>query len=234
MCYINFQLYKRFICTAIFFIAVQISFAQSYTHSPNDSIVANATYDDFNVYNIIQNHTTNDTLIFKWKKYFVNLPNTWEASICDVGHCYSTIVDSSTTDPIVTGDNGLISLHLNPHWQAGTGIVQVLFWEQKTPSQIDTLSWIITASGIIGINDIDKKNAIIIYPNPANEIINIITPFENGFEYMIIDNAGKKICNNVAKSKTVFVQTSLYPTGKYVLKIVSSKTISNISFIIKN
>lgn len=127
MYFTNLKLFKRMLCVAILFIAAQSLFAQNYTHAPSDSIVANAVYNDINVYNIIQNHTTNDTLVFKWEKHFANLPATWEASVCDVGHCYATIVDSSTTDPIMPGDNGLISLHLNPQIQAGMGVVQVLF-----------------------------------------------------------------------------------------------------------
>lgn len=93
-----------------------------------------------NVYNIIQQHTSNDTLIFKWKKLLVNLPSTWEASICDVGHCYTSVVDSSRMDSVVSGDNGLISLHLNPHLQSGTGIVQVIFWATNSTYQVDTLT----------------------------------------------------------------------------------------------
>lgn len=233
MWYAKFQLLKSIFCIVVLIATIQSLFAQSYSHSPNDSIVANAVYDDFNVYNIIQNHPTNDTLLFKWKKHFVSLPITWEASICDVGHCYTSLVDSSTMDPIVVGDNGLISLHLNPHFEAGTGTVQVLFWETKTPTQIDTLTWIITASGSVGINTTENKKNIAIYPNPATNIVNIITPFDDGFEYKIIDANGKIVAQNFSKNKIETINIERLKNGNYVIQISSNKQLFNFKIIKK-
>ena len=215
---------KSLICIVVYMATVQVTFAQSYTHSPNDTIIANANYDDFNVYNIIQLHPTNDTLFFKWKKLNVTMPNTWEASICDVGHCYTSIVDSSSMDAVVTGDIGLISLHLNPHFQSGTGIVQVLFWEASTPTQIDTLTWIISTTPLV-IENQNVKNNISIYPNPTTEILNISTPFENGFDYVLTNITGRIIYQNHSNSKNTFLQTSHFANGNYFLTVLNNKTI---------
>lgn len=182
----------------------------------------------------MQLHPTNDTLYFKWKKLFVNLPPTWEASICDVGHCYTSIVDSSSMDAVVTGDNGLISLHLNPHFQAGTGIVQVLFWATSTPTQIDTLTWIITANGSLSTTEINKGYTILIFPNPTADKLNIETTFENGFDYSITDFLGNTIFQNLSNQKNTFIQTSSFVNGIYFLTVSSNNKIIHYSFIIKH
>jgi hypothetical protein len=136
---------------AVFFAAVNSSFGQSYYHSPNDTIISSAVFDDINVFNIMQMHPTSDTLYFKWHKQSVVIPISWEASICDNGNCYTSLKDSGMMVPIVPGDNGLMSLHLDPKFETGTGIIRYTIFATSTALQVDTLTWIITAVGSTGI-----------------------------------------------------------------------------------
>lgn len=147
---------------AVLLAAVNSSFAQSYYHSPNDTITASAIFNDISVFNIVQIHPTSDTLYFKWYQQSVVMPLSWEASICDNGNCYTSLKDSGMMAPIVPGDNGLMSLHLDPKFQSGTGIIRYTIFATNTPTQVDTLTWIITAGGSTGIAE-PKKSQPIIY-----------------------------------------------------------------------
>lgn len=129
-------------------MAVNISFAQGYYQSPNDTIIADAPFDDFSVFNIFQIHPGTDTLYFKWHKESVEMPVSWEAGICDNGECNNFLKDSGMMIPIVPGDNGLMSLHINPHTEAGTAIIRYSIFETHNPQQVDTLSWIIAANAV--------------------------------------------------------------------------------------
>jgi hypothetical protein len=233
MWFVN-HFYKVIICVVVFFTNAQNSSDQSYVHSPNDTFIANAFFDDVGVFNISQIQTANDTLFFKWKKFNINMPNNWDASICDVGHCYTSVVDSSTMDAVYPGDMGLMSLHLNPHFQAGTGIVKVLFWEAKTPLQTDTLTWIISVSGSIGIKDIEKNNAVTIYPNPTNNQLTIHTNYKNGFDYLLTDFLGKIILQNHSHEKILCLQTTNFANGNYLLTLINCKDIRHLSLIIQH
>lgn len=221
---------KVVFCVVVFLTTTQNSFAQSYFHTPNDSIVANAVFDDVGVFNILQSHPTNDTLYFKWKKHLVNIPNTWEASICDVGHCYTNIVDSSTCDPVFPSDVGIMSLHLNPHFEAGTGIVQVLFWEVNTPNNIDTLTWIITASGSLGVSNTNTEN-FKIFPNPSNNLLYVETNFSNQCLLQILNNEGKIIYTQTKNLKNIELDISHFTNGTYLLQIIHDNQIINKQFI---
>lgn len=147
---------------AVLLAAANNSFGQSYTHSPNDTIISSAAFDDISVFNIIQVHPTSDTLYFKWRKQSVVMPLTWEASICDNGNCYTSLKDSGMMAPIVPGDNGLMSLHLDPKFEAGTGVIRYTIFATNTPTKVDTLTWIITAGGSTGIAE-SKSSQPIIY-----------------------------------------------------------------------
>ncbi|MBL7773618.1 MAG: T9SS type A sorting domain-containing protein [Chitinophagaceae bacterium] len=221
---------KVVLCVVAFLVTTQITIAQSYYHTPNDSIVANAVFDDVGVYNIIQSHPTNDTLYFKWKKHYINLPATWEASICDVGHCYTTIVDSSSLDAIYPSDNGLISLHLNPHFEAGTGVIQVLFWETSTSTTIDTLTWIITANGSLGFTN-TNTNQIKFYPNPSNNFIRVETNLEDKFILQILNIEGKAIQTNTYNQKNIELDISHFTNGLYQFQLIHGNQVINKQFI---
>lgn len=162
--------------TAVLLAAVNSSFAQSYYHSPNDTITSSAVFDDISVFNIIQTHPTSDTLYFKWYKQSVTMPLSWEASICDNGNCYTSLKDSGMMAPIVPGDNGLMSLHLDPKFEAGTGVIRYIIYATNTSTQVDTLTWIITAGGTTGITEpknvppiIYSGNGRIVYKNLDNQ-----------------------------------------------------------------
>lgn len=130
---------------AVTVVVARTSFAQSYYNAPNDTIIGTAPFNDVSVFNITQVHPTTDTVHFVWHKQMVTMPLTWEASICDAGDCYTTLKDSGTMAPIVPGDNGLMSLHINPFSEAGTGIIRFSIFAKNTPTQVDTLTWIISA-----------------------------------------------------------------------------------------
>lgn len=197
----------------------QSIWSQYYNHSPSQTFISNAVLNDGNVYNIFQLHATQDTLHFKWKKLSVNVPTTWEVSICDLGHCYVNIPDSSTMDPVVVGDNGLMSLHLNPHNEEGTGIIKVLFWEIKSPTKIDTLTWKISATSLSNLNIVKSNYDVTIFPNPSNETLFINTPFSEGFEYKIIDGVGKTIFKSKALNSNISFQVNSFPIGNYQIII---------------
>ena len=223
---------KKIVCILVVLATIQTAFAQHYAHSPNDSIVANAVFDDVSVYNITQTHSTNDTLFFKWKKLLVDMPATWEATICDVGHCYTSIVDSSSMDSVVVGDYGLISLHINPHFEAGTGTIQVLFWERNTPMLIDTLTWIISAKSNVGIHQFDAIKSISIFPNPTTDFIHLSTIFKDGFDYSIFDINGKIVTKGSAANSNASIHLPPIPKGQYTIAVKHNNQVNFTSFLI--
>lgn len=189
---------KGILLIVVLFTTINSSFGQSYTHSPNDTIIANANLDFYSVFNITQLHPTNDTLYFKWNKVSASVPTTWEVSICDNGHCNTSLVDSGAMDPVYTGDIGLMSLHLNPHFETGTAIIRYSIYATNTPSQVDTLTWIITASGSLGIANENYLQPSISINNQTLYLNNIDKQFT---ALQIIDLSGQIIYQTSIKDK---------------------------------
>ncbi|MBK7763686.1 MAG: hypothetical protein IPI46_09975 [Bacteroidetes bacterium] len=171
------QIHEGIVLIVVLCATINSSFGQSYTHSPNDTIIANANLDFYSVFNITQLHPTNDTLYFKWNKISASVPSTWEVSICDNGHCNTSLVDSGAMDPVYIGDIGLMSLHLNPHFESGTAIIQYSIYTTISPLQVDTLTWIITATGSTSIPNFDYLQPTISINNQTLYLNNIDKQF---------------------------------------------------------
>ena len=204
----------------VLFAAVNNSFAQSYYHSPNDTIISSAAFDDISVFNIIQVHPTSDTLYFKWHKQSVVLPVTWEASICDNGNCYTSLKDSGMMAPIVPGDNGLLSLHLDPKFEVGTGIIRYTVWATSTPMQVDTLTWIITAGGSTGIAETKAKQPIIYAHNGQIICKNLNSQFSNAW---LFDLNGKLLIHQNISGDEAEIRLQELCTKMLILRLSGTR-----------
>src|ERR1043165_7985162 len=78
------------IFTTIIFISLiseRTCKAQSFTNTPNDSIIGTGTMDISDFYNIFQEDNSSDTIFLHWEKVSAQLPDQWEGYICDNFTC---------------------------------------------------------------------------------------------------------------------------------------------------
>ena len=99
-----------------------------------------------------------------------------------------------------------------------SGIITVI----EDPNINDTL--VIVEDENLGVDDI-TGDSLSVYPNPADDIINIETPIElNNAIYTIFTVDGKRVLNNrLNESSTIDV--SNLATGNYFLRILQDNTI---------
>ena len=143
---------KFFIVTVFTASAAFAVSAQSYTLSPGDSIIGTTVFDDVTVFNIQQNNITSGTLDISYEKIGASIPTGWSALICDNSTCYPDLHQSGNMAPVPPAGYGLLSLHITPHVNSGTAIIQYAVWETSNPALKDTLTWLIT-SNPTGINE---------------------------------------------------------------------------------
>jgi len=172
----------------LFLNSAQI-FGQGYYHSPNDTLIAVTSLDQQVTLNITQIHTSNDTLQFVWEKLNVTMPIEWEATICDNSNCYLSLVDAGTTLPVLPGDDGLLLIHCTPHTVMSVGIIQYTMYEISSPNDIDTLTWIINASGLSVITNSKQKEYFVV---SKNQLVWMGNPFTNA-TISIISMTGQQI-----------------------------------------
>ncbi|MDF3026596.1 MAG: hypothetical protein K0S23_903 [Fluviicola sp.] len=183
------KIYKQLLVVVFLSTATGSAYSQTYFHSPNNTLVANTTVNNSVTMNITQVHPGNDTLQFVWEKLSLSFPADWTATICDNTTCYPSLIDSSTTLPVLPGDDGFMLVHCFPNTNSGTGIIRYLIYEISSPLQVDTLTWIIHAGSTAGSDKPDSKPAYTLNGNDFQ-----LTETGNGYANLsLLDLSGKEV-----------------------------------------
>lgn len=225
---------KIVLSVAAIFAATDISFAQSYSIVPNDTINMIGMMEDLETLSIQQLNTSTNILQLKWAKLNESVPAMWEASVCDNQVCYTSLVDSGSMNPINPNDYGLLLTHITPHVNYGTAVIRYVVWDITNPASKDTLTYILTVTTTSGSPDVENKNAFSIFPNPASENINIISNLPAGFQFLITDISGKEIEKGISKANSVSVNTKNLQNGIYCVSLfIENKIITTKQLIIQ-
>jgi len=198
--------------------ATTISLAQRYSIIPNDTIEARGILEDLQTLSIHQINNSSDTIILKWRELSESVPSLWEAAICDNSVCNTSLVDSGTMSPVFPNEYGLLLLHITPYGEPGTARIRYEVWDDDNPLRKDTLTFIFTAAGSLGIyeNIIDDFK---VSPNPAKDDFIIITKNRNDVGYSIADITGKIVMSKTFESDSSLVNIANYPNGIYTISI---------------
>ncbi len=82
----------------------------------------------------------------------------------------------------------------------------------------------------VGIADINFQNNFLIYPNPTQDILNIVLPDNNKFSISIFNSLGDKIYSEQATSN-MKVQTSNFSNGLYFIQLKTQNKFITQKFI---
>jgi hypothetical protein len=215
----------RFVLMAILFnVTTNFSFAQTYSLSPNDTVYKIGIMEDLETLNIEQTNISPNTITLKWKKLSASVPPLWDASICDNSICNTTLVDSGKMNPVIPTTYGLLLVHITPHTNLGTAIIKYAVWDSANASLKDTLTYILTVNTFLGFAETENKNTFSIYPNPANENINInFTDYKT--HSISISNAVGEIIYKKENSSNCTLPIQNWSNGVYTVSILTNKKI---------
>lgn len=209
------------ILVAVLFAATNIIFAKNYNLVPNDTIFLIGELEDLQTLTIQELNISKDTINLKWKLIKSNLPENWEASVCDNSFCYTSLVESGSMTPIFPDDYGFILLHITPKIKLGESVIQYAVWDVMAPEEIDTLTFILKVENTTKINSSQNFN-ISTYPNPAAEFINIAINTNNLYSYKISDIYSRIVLSGHLSSNINEVMLHQLSSGIYLLEIKDS------------
>lgn len=206
-------------------------FAQRYSIIPNDSIVLTGMQEDLHTLSIQQQNISADTIQLKWKKISESVPALWDASVCDNAFCNTSLVDSGMMNPVFPGDYGLILLHITPHVNYGTSVVQYAVWDILTPKQKDTLTYILTINNPTGILDAEHPDDFSVFPNPATDKINVASKSNEPFSMCIFNCQGTQVFHALCIRDNLLANIKDISPGIYFMQIQRGDQILTHRFI---
>jgi hypothetical protein len=77
------------------------------------------------------------------------------------------------------------------------------------------------------------KSTVIIYPNPANQIVNI-AGIVTGSSVTLIDAVGKVVCQTTAQSSHITIGTAHLSAGNYIVKVTGSNNATTTQKLLLN
>lgn len=223
----------KFIWVVILFvITTHNSFAQSYSITPNDSMEGSVPFNDLYHFIIQQNNLTEDNIILSWEKIYTEIPEGWLAYLCDLGFCYGDFPESGTMDTVPPGEYGLLSIGLNPFEITGTAVIKYSVWDENHPEKMDTLTWIINSESSTALES-SSTNKVIIYPNPAKDLIIIHFSFQDHLNYKITNSSGINVDQGTILNSQPQISLNSLAEGVYFITIYDEKTVYSERFIIQ-
>ncbi|MEN9394505.1 MAG: hypothetical protein RL362_726, partial [Bacteroidota bacterium] len=92
----------------------------------------------------------------------------------------------------------------------------------------------INVSGTVSVNEFAKQNTMVVYPNPAGEVLNVQLPL-NGQVYstaQVLDLSGRVVMTQAINGMSnIQINTSVLPAGMYVIQVRGEGGVMNQEFL---
>ncbi|HCS18963.1 MAG TPA: hypothetical protein DIW47_00115 [Bacteroidetes bacterium] len=197
--------------------------AQNLAISPNDTIERIGSMEDLETLTISLQNLTSSPLVLKWKKLSAAVPVDWEAAVCDNKICYTGLEDSGTMNAVDSSEWAFLLLHITSKVNYGTAVVRYMVWDEKDPMNTDTLTYILRVEAPFGTREADEATSLLLYPNPANDVLFIYTGRSEGFYYLITDVTGKCVDSGFSETKVHTLYLEGLKAGLYYLSLPDEK-----------
>lgn len=170
-------------------------------------------------------NNSGSTVTIRWTRVVEQKPQEWDVNFCDKNLCYLGIVASKTFE-LMNGDSGLLKPIFYPNEVPGMGVFR-LYLQSETPgvTWADTTVYVAVATGVSGTVNIEHVTNVSVFPNPANDMLNVVTADANLLgQWRITDTAGKVWNRSDSANSPIAGQISVanLPTGFYLLDALTS------------
>ena len=198
--------------------------AQTFTSEPGETLyISNVPIGSLTIHDIYQVNATDSNLTMAWERVFVDIPETWDYSFCDLGTCYPGIPDGATmVQENETGYSSFLGLNLIPD-QAGEGMVQINVWDVDYPDY-KVLSTFIFSTGIVGVGENSLAN-ISFFPNPATDFLNVTNPSAENIQVEILDLRGSSVKSILLQPGTHPISINELAAGAYLLRVLQGENV---------
>ena len=119
------------------------------------------------------------TVTIRWTRVIEQIPPGWNTAFCDKNLCWLGSVSTQTFD-LENGEDGLLKPIFEPNEIVGTGIVR-LYYNSETQgvTWADTAVYVGIATELVSTFAVERVRDIIVFPNPAQEVLHVVAANAN-------------------------------------------------------
>jgi Secretion system C-terminal sorting domain len=169
----------------------------------------------------------NSAITLRWTRNIVQVTPGWTTNFCDLNLCYLPSASSKVFE-LLPADTGLLKPVFLANGIEGC-IIYRIDLTSETPNvtyQKSLLFYGRSSNGcqVTGAADIEEIKDFALFPNPANETLNVIfadVNFKGNLE--ILDLLGKVVLQQKATDSNTQMDVSKLPIGTYSLRAMDEK-----------
>lgn len=163
-------------------------------------------------------------VLIRWTRVIEQKPQEWSNAFCDKNLCYLAGV-STKTFTLANNETGLLKPIFYPNATPGMGVMR-LYYASETPgiTWADTAVYVAVATEVVGTVEVEQVKEIGVYPNPAHDMLQIVTADATlQGEWQITDAAGKVWSRAGQTAGPISGQISVahLPAGVYLFQVLS-------------
>lgn len=229
--------------TLAFFALVTTTNAQkTYEIKGSNQVYILGSPSDFDIsgYIVLKNISDKDAY-FEAILLSADLPNGFEADLCNNSGCYPNLPDTVIDYiPVSSGNEGSFKLDVRPNNSVGLARVKYLIRDTAVATSVvprDTLDFIISTDASY-ISTINQKIAVSIFPNPATENLNItveeneVCPI-NPTTIEVLNVGGQIVISDVIISAQTSLNVESLNAGVYLVRLRNKEGMQTVEKFIK-
>lgn len=169
-------------------------------------------------------NNTGSTVTIRWTRVVEQMPQEWDVNFCDKNLCYLGFVESKTFE-LNNGESGMLKPIFYPNEVPGMGVFR-LYLQSETPGIVwaDTAVFVGVATGEVGTVEAELVRTVSVFPNPANDVLNVATAdAQLQGQWRITDAAGKMwgCSSQGANAIAGQIPVAHFPSGLYLLNVLT-------------
>lgn len=218
---------KITIITSAFMMAVASIQAQSYITLTPDVVAV--TSDDPSVTlpstaTIMNTGPVDQQMI--WTRVTNTITDGWYTAICDTYNCYSPTLDQAETPfSLDAGEDGSVHVNFYPNDLSGSGYVEVKYYSETDSANYNAFGVYSADVTGVGFSSPNMDNSFRAYPNPANEVVNLIASYSSNIKTVsIINIVGKQVLSQRWEVSNGVCKIALneIPDGIYFIQFMNA------------
>ena len=161
-------------------------------------------------------NNSKDTLIVKWSRKIENITQGWSSAVCDKNFCYIPTIDTMKL-VLAPGEISNMDIHVYPMGISGSAKVTLRIEQVGSPDNFVSGAYFFNQTTPLK-SDVEK-DAIQLYPNPAQEYFMVTSPVVLGRIELYNITGDKAKVYYAYKNKRYYIDD--VPSGIYMVRLLN-------------
>jgi len=193
-------------------------FSQTFHASPDPLLVREVQFEQANECFIYFDNPSGDSLRLRWRLIESNLPEGWDADICDYGLCYIGIPPNGLMSTVYDTIRPYIKLIVQPDTVPGATWIWFRVNEEGNTANFVDVFFSLHTPGTLHAKE-PQASTLLAFPNPVSELLYIENKQANTVLARLLSPAGQtRWQGSIPPFSQQNITVNNWPPGVYILQ----------------